>query len=296
MAHADINGLRIEYDTIGKTGDRPLVLVAGLVTQLVGWPDPFCNLLASAGHFVVRFDHRDCGLSTKLESLGAPDPAAMAADLAAGRPVTPPYSLSDMAGDTLGLMDVLGLGRAHICGFSMGGMIGQVMALEHPERMISLTSMASSTGEKDLPGSTPEAVAAMVSAPPVDRSAYIDYMAEVVRAFSGGSDRYDETLQKEIAARAYDRSFYPIGFTRQMAAIETAPGRRRLLGGVSVPTLVIHGDSDSLVPLRHGEDTARAIPGARLVVVEGMGHGIAVPSLWDEIVSVIADHTRMSGT
>lgn len=292
MPNIHANGIDIEYDTFGERSGRPLILIMGLITQMIGWPERFCQMLAGAGHFVVRFDNRDSGLSTRMEALGVPNLEKVMADLGAGKSISVPYTLGDMAGDTLGLMDALGIDRAHVCGLSMGGMIAQVMAIDHPERMASLVSMMSSTNEPDLPGPTPEATEAMMSSPPAKREPYIDYQAWVFRTFSGGSDEYDETFQRELSGRGFDRAFYPMGFARQMAAILHGAGRRNALGRVTVPALVIHGTHDALVPPEHGKDTADAIPGAKLMLVEGLGHGIAYPDLWPEIVSAIDAHTR----
>jgi len=294
MPRIHANGIDIAYDTSGDPSGRPLVLIMGLATQLLGWPDRFCRMLADRGHWVIRFDNRDCGLSSKLEELGVPDLSQMTKNLAEGRMVTPPYTLSDMARDTVALMDGLGIEKAHICGLSMGGMIGQILALEHPSRMLSLVSMESTTGEPDLPGATAEANETMMSLPPVSRDAYLDYTVEVYRAFSGGSDKMDGNVQRRISARCYDRMFYPMGFARQMAAIYATPGRRKALQSVTVPSLVIHGDSDALMPPEHGRDTADAIPFARLFIVKGLGHGMAYPTLWEEMVHAIADHTQRS--
>jgi len=294
MPTAEANGIQIEYETLGRPTGRPLVLIMGLSTQLVAWPDRFCEMLAEAGHFVIRFDNRDVGLSTKLEGMGGPDLQRLAAQGRTG--AAPPYSLADMAADAAGLMDGLGLSEAHVCGLSMGGMIAQIMAIGMPERVASLISFESTTGEADLPGSTPEATAAMMSKPPVRRQAYIDYQVAVYRAFSGGSAFYDESVQRELSARGHDRMFYPNGFARQMAAILCAPGRRRSLSGVSAPTLVIHGDCDTVVQPAHGQDTAASVHGAALKIVQGLGHGMAYPSLWAEIAGAIAAHTESAAS
>jgi pimeloyl-ACP methyl ester carboxylesterase len=293
MAQVKANGITIEYETFGAPRQRPLILVMGLSTQMVAWPDRFCAMLADAGHFVVRFDNRDVGLSTKLEALGVPDLNRLMAN--GGADAVPPYTLSDMAADTVGLMDGLGLKRAHVCGLSMGGMIAQIMAVEWPERIAGLISLSSTTGEPDLPGSAPEAVEAMMSKPPVGKAAYVDYQAQVYRAFSGDSPFYQEAVQRELSGRAYDRMFYPNGFARQMAAIICAPGRRSALATASAPALVIHGDRDTVVPPAHGRDTADAISGATLKIVKGLGHGMAYPALWEEIVSAVSTHTEAGG-
>ena len=285
------HGVTLCYDTFGDSEGRPLVLIIGLATQMISWPDDFCRRLAEAGHYVIRFDNRDNGRSAKMEHLGIPDLEMLMSDSERGRDFDVPYTLSDMARDTLGLMDALKIERAHICGMSMGGMIGQVMALDYPERLSGLISLLSTTSEKDLPSSTPEAREAMMSAPPNTRAEYQTYIANICRAFADGSNAYDEALQRELASRAFDRGLYPQGFLRQMAAIIAAEGRRKALQKVRVPTLVIHGDCDTVIPLAHGEDTARAIPGARLRVIAGLGHGPAFPTLWDEIVGSIAKFT-----
>ncbi|MGD8519752.1 MAG: alpha/beta hydrolase [Desulfobacterales bacterium] len=291
MPRVHANGIEIEYDTFGEPEDRPLILIMGLSCQLVAWPESFCEKLATKGHFVIRFDNRDVGLSTKLDDLGVPDIFELFAATQEGKAVESPYSLSEMAADTVGLMDALNLRKAHVCGSSMGGMIAQMMAIEHPRRVISLISMQSSTGDPGLPGAEPQAMEAMVAPPPIERDAYIQHMADVYRAFAGGSDKYDERLQNEISASSYDRSFYLMGFTRQLAAILACGSRKDALAAIDVPTLVIHGSHDTLLPLAHGKDTAEAVPGAKLVIIKGLGHGMVYSVLWDEIIETIAAHT-----
>ena len=288
MTRAATNGIDIEYDTFGDRDGSPLLLIMGLSSQMVAWPESFCRKLAQSGHWVLRFDNRDVGLSSKIEGVGIPD---LMAAYQQGQPVEAPYTLSDMAADALGLMDALKLGKAHVCGLSMGGMIAQLMAIEYPRRILSLISMESSTGDPTLPSAKPQAMEAMLSPPPQDRDGYIQHAVEVFRAFSGGSDKFDETLERELAVNSYERSFYPLGFVRQLAAILASGDRSERLASVTAPTLVIHGADDPLVPLAHGRASARVIPGAKLLVVEGLGHGIAYPTLWDEIVDAIMQHT-----
>jgi len=289
MTNKRIKGITIEYDTFGERSGKALILIQGLVTQMIGWPDRFCRMLADTGHFVVRFDNRDTGLSTKLEHFGSPDIEKIIQDVASGIRKQPPYKLAHMAEDTIGLMDALEIQKACICGVSMGGMIGQIMALRHPQRLTGLVSMQSSTGELDLPTSTPAAMDAMMSIPPMNRHGFIEHMVQIFRVFAGGSDAFDDSLQRDICTRSYDRCFYPMGFPRQMAALVTAGGRRDALGNVRLPTLVIHGNCDPVVPLEHGRDTAAAIPGATLLTVNGLGHGLAFPGLWEEMVGAIAE-------
>lgn len=291
MATQTIDGIEIAYETTGPAEGRPLVLIMGLATSSAAWPDEFCGMLADSGHFVVRFDNRDVGLSGKLESAGEPDLEALMADLMAGKAVQPPYTLEDMASDTLGLMDALGIRRGHICGISMGGMIGQVMAIHHPERLASLTSIMSTTGEPNLPPSLPAASRAMMGMPPDTREAYQDYLVDIMRLFSSDSPYYDAEWQRRQAGVLFDRGFYPAGFSRQMAAIIASGSRRRRLQEVRVPTLVIHGDHDAVLPQAHGKDTAAAIPHADFLLVRGMGHALAYPDLWPQIVQAISAHT-----
>jgi pimeloyl-ACP methyl ester carboxylesterase len=294
MSQVHANGIEIEFDTFGKRSDRPLLLIMGLGTQMIAWPDGFCDKLAKEGHFVVRFDNRDSGLSSKMEDAGMPDVMAHIQTVMQGGSIEAPYTLSDMALDAIGLMDFFGLERSHVCGLSMGGMIAQTMAIEHPGRLLSLISMESSTGEVGLPDPSQEAQEAMFSFPPREREANINHRTRVFRVFSGGSDKFDEKVERELSARSYDRCFYPQGFTRQFAAVLASGGRKKALKSVSVPTLVIHGAQDPLVPPEHGRATAEAIPGAKLLVVKGLGHGLSYPDLWDEIVKAVTAHTKAS--
>jgi pimeloyl-ACP methyl ester carboxylesterase len=291
MPAVEANGITLAYEDSGDPHAKPLVLIMGLVTQLVGWPDPFCGMLVDAGHRVIRFDNRDVGLSSKMDHLGTPDIAAMESALAAGRPWDPPYTLLEMAADVVGLMDALGLDSAHIAGLSMGGMIAQVMGLAHPGRTASLTIMQSTTGEPDLPKPTPVAMEALMSSPPAGREAYLDYMVEIGRAFSGDSPLYDPGVQRSVTHRAMQRSRYLMGFTRQLAAIQSAGGRRTALANLRAPTLVIHGSCDPLARPAHGRDVAAAIPGARLMMIDGLGHGMAYPELWPAMAAAIAEQT-----
>jgi pimeloyl-ACP methyl ester carboxylesterase len=292
MSRVKANGIEIEYDTFGSRAGRPLVLVMGLASQMVGWPPAFCNRLADRGHYVVRFDNRDVGLSSKIEEGGVPSvERILAGSLVAGGDVEAPYRLSDMATDTADLIRVLRIDRAHVCGISMGGMIAQTLAIEHPERVAGLISLESTTGEPGLPPPAPEAVQVLFQPPPPQRDRYIEHMAKVFRTFAGGSPMFDEAVQRAVLALAFDRSYYPLGFVRQIAAIMASGSRRERLASVTAPTLVLHGSLDPLIPLEHGRATAEAVPGAVLHIVDGLGHGIAFPRLWDEIVDRISEHT-----
>jgi pimeloyl-ACP methyl ester carboxylesterase len=264
----------------------------GIGSQMVTWPVAFCEKLAKAGHFVVRFDNRDVGLSTKLDDAGIPNIWEVIAAVQAGSQVNVPYTLSDMGADTVGLMDALKIKKAHICGLSMGGMIAQAIAIEHQDRVISLISMESTTSEPGLPGASPEVREVLLKLPPQEREAYIQHMVLVHRLFAGDSTQYEEAAQRELSALSYDRSSYIAGFARQFAAIVASGGRRKALASVRVPTLVIHGADDTLFPREHGQDTADAIKGAKFLLVPGLGHGTAYPGLWDEIVAAVAAHTK----
>jgi pimeloyl-ACP methyl ester carboxylesterase len=292
MPEITSNGIRLHYETFGAPDARPLLLIIGLATPMVAWPAPFCRKLAEAGHYVIRFDNRDCGRSQKMADMEVPDLERVMGRRAMGEAVDVPYSLGDMAADALGLLDALGLETAHLCGASMGGMIAQIIALDHPERAASLIPFMSTTGEPDLPPATPEAREAMMGTPPQDsRAAYQAYLVALCRVFADDSDAYDPKIQADIAGEIFDMGLYPVGFARQMAAIVAADGRRGRLRSLQTPTLVLHGDRDAVVPIEHGQDIAAAVPGARFREFKGLGHGTAFPALWEEMVREISDFT-----
>lgn len=295
MARARVNGIEIEYETFGNKTGRPLLLIMGIGVQMIGWPDSFCRKLADSGHWVIRFDNRDVGLSTKIEGKGVPNFLVAQSAYNEDRPIDAPYTLSDMAADGIGLLDALGVTSAHINGLSLGGMIAQTMAIEFPDRLLSLISMESSTSEKDLPPPTSGALRALLTPPPAEREAYIGHMGQAFRAFSSDSPYYDETMEKEISALTHDRCFYPPGFVRQYVARLASGDRKKALASVQVPTLVIHGTHDALLPPEHGRATAAAIPGAKLQLIDGLGHGLSFPLLWDILVKAISEHTATAG-
>lgn len=291
MAQITANGITLEFDTFGERGSRPLLLVMGLGAQMIHWRDGFCELLADRDHFIIRFDNRDSGLSEKFGHLGIPDMGEMAARLMAGEPAQAPYSLDDMAADAFGLLDALEVEAAHICGASMGGMIVQAMALSAPGRVRSMTSIMSSTGNPELPSSTDEAIAAMLSPPATSREEAIERTVSVGQVIGSPGYRAAEEDARARAAEGYDRSFYPEGVARQMAAIAAHGNRRPALEALDLPALVIHGAADPLVPVEGGHDTHQALKGSKLKVVEGMGHDLPEP-LWPEIVEAIDELTR----
>jgi pimeloyl-ACP methyl ester carboxylesterase len=289
MPTAHVNGIDISYETSGSSADPCILLVHGYGAQLIQWPAELYDGLAAQGFFVVRMDNRDVGLSEKLTGqfpqLGAPEPGTFAPTLLA----PPPYTLRDMADDALGLLDALGIPQAHLVGASLGGTIVQRIAIEHPERVLSLTSVMSSPGDPTLPPAAPEATAALLSPAPPDREGYVDHMAPVLAALWGPS--FDEERARAQLGARHDRAYYPEGMIRQMAALVSDGDRTADLGKVTAPTLVLHGREDALVPLAHGEATTAAIPGARLIILDGMGHDLP-PSHTQAMVTAIAEHAR----
>ncbi len=289
------DGIALAYDSFGSASDPPLLLVAGFGSQLISWRPGFCQRLAAGGRFVIRFDNRDCGLSAKLDGVEV-DAAAVAAAASAGdferARALAPYTLSAMAADGVGLLSALGIERAHVVGASMGGMIAQTMAIEHPERLLSLTSIMSTSGEPGYGRSAPEAQAALLAPAPSDREGYI---AASGSALIWHSKKYPELADLEaLAAESYDRCFYPEGVNRQLAAMIAAGSRADGLRALRVPTLVIHGLDDTLIAPSGGERTAELVPGARLVLIADMGHD-RPPQLWPRICDEILDQTAAGG-
>jgi len=250
MPNVSANNIQIEYEAFGDPNSPPLLLINGFGSQLIFWDEELCGQLAQSGLYVIRFDNRDVGLSSKLEEAGLPKLGA----LLRGESIDIPYTIEDMADDAVGLLDALGIEKAHICGVSMGGMIAQAVAINHPQHVLSLISIYSTTGNPELPPPTPEAM------------------------------------------EAYDRAFYLEGAARQFAAIFTQKNRKPALALVSVPTLVIHGIDDPLVSVEGGKDTAEAIPGSELILIDGMGHDLPhVGGAWPQIIDAIVDHAQKVG-
>src|SRR3954470_4618128 len=283
IQRAQVGDLEIAYETFGDAGDPPILLVMGLATQMIGWPDWFCAGLADRGYFVVRFDNRDIGLSTHLDSAGAPDILAVLG----GDASSVPYGLADLADDTVGLLDALGLDSVHLIGASMGGMIAQLVALRHPARVRSLTSIMSTTGDPSVGGPSEAALALLLAPAARDREAAVRRVIDTYRVIGSPGFEFDEGSVRDRAGLSFDRAHDPAGVARQLAAILTTPDRTRDLKGVSVPTLVIHGADDALVNVSGGRATAAAVPGAELLVVEGMGHDLP-RAMWPEITDRIA--------
>jgi pimeloyl-ACP methyl ester carboxylesterase len=290
MPNVKANGIRIEYETFGEASASPLLLIIGLAGQLIEWHEDFCEKLAEHGHYVIRFDNRDAGLSHKFAEMGVPNIMQAIEARMRGESVSAPYTLEDMADDAVGLLDALDLPKAHICGMSMGGMIAQTIAIRHPLRVHSLVSIYSSTGNPELPQPEPEAMEVLMEAPPVEREAYVDYIVRTLRVISGSGFTFDEEYHRRLAQELFDRAFYPQGTGRQLMAVMAQENRKTALASLTVPTLVIHGSDDPLVPLACGQDTADAIPGAELLVIEGMGHDLPPGSGWPQTLNAIVAH------
>jgi pimeloyl-ACP methyl ester carboxylesterase len=268
MAEARNGDVVLHYDTFGSSADPTLLLVNGLGSQCINFPEPWCERFAAAGYQVVRFDNRDVGLSSKL-----PDT---------------PYVLADMAADAIAVLDAVGAARAHVMGLSMGGMIVQRLAIDHPDRLLTMTSVMSRTGEEGYGNSAKDALAFLLTPPPTEREAYVDNHVAAIAVYGSKPEWIDEAETRARAAAAYDRCFCPDGIGRQMRAVMADPPRTDALREVTVPTLVIHGSRDTLIDPSGGRRTAEVIPGAQYVEIEGMGHDYP-PAVWDRWVGTWAD-------
>lgn len=280
---AAANGIELAYESFGDPGSRPLLLVMGLATQMLAWHEDFCRELADRDFFVVRFDNRDIGLSTHLHD--APPPDLMAAF--AGDTSSASYRLEDMADDTAGLLDALGIDNAHVVGASMGGMIAQTLAIAHPSRVRSLTSIMS-TPSPAIGGATEEALAVLLAPPATSRDNAVERAMLTYRVIGSRDYPLDETWLAEVTGEAYDRGYDPMGVARQLLAIHASGDRTAALGNVQAPTLVIHGENDPLVQVAGGQATAEAVAGAELLLIPGMGHNLP-REVWPQIIGGIAD-------
>jgi len=288
VPRASANGIELEYETFGDPLSQPLVLISGLATQMISWQESFCELLASRGFFVIRFDNRDVGLSTWMDGAGPPDIGA--AFRGEGHPA---YQLEDMADDVAGLLDSLGIPAAHLAGASMGGFIAQLVAINHPDRVLTLTSIMSGPGGSDEVAPTPEGAAVLMVAPPDTREERIEVAMTIHRTLAGAGDHLDEAVERARAERSVDRAYYPLGVGRQLVAIMSAGSRLERLKHVRVPTLVVHGTDDVLVPIENGRLVAGAVPGARFIEIPGMGHDIPL-RVWAELADAIEELARRS--
>jgi pimeloyl-ACP methyl ester carboxylesterase len=284
---AATNGLELEYETFGNQGDPAVLLVIGFAQQLISWDVGFCSQLAARGFYVIRFDNRDVGLSTKMTALGRPNiPAVLGGDYA-----TVKYGIEDMADDAAGLIAALGVGAAHVVGVSMGAMIAQALTIRHPDHVKSLVSIMSTTGDPSVGHATPDAFAVLTQRPPKERDEYIEQGLRVWQVLRSPGFPHDDNRSRAQIAAAYDRSFFPEGAVRQFAAIASQRDRTASLRGVKVPVTVMHGGDDPLINKSGGEATARAVPGATLIVIPGMGHDLPV-AVWTRIIDAIADTAR----
>ena len=284
-------GVSVAYQGFGDPGDAPVLLVMGFGAQMIAWPEDLCRALADRGRYVIRYDNRDCGLSTKFDDhpvdMGEFIAAVSSGDLPSALAMVP-YRLQDMADDGLGLLTALGIEHAHVVGASMGGMIAQTMAISRPERVLTLTSMMSSTGESEYGRPSPEAQAVLFSPRPADREGYI---AAADREMVWASKRYgDPAVLRELAADSYDRAYHPAGVGRQLGAMILSGSRADALQKLQVPTLVIHGLDDTLIDPSGGRRTADLVPGAELLLIPDMGHD-RPRELWPEIIDAVATHT-----
>jgi pimeloyl-ACP methyl ester carboxylesterase len=293
MPQIRANGLDIEYETFGRAGDPAVLLIMGFAAQLILWPEAMCEGLAQKGFYVIRFDNRDIGKSTHLSHLGAPNVPEAMMKMMSGQPVAAPYKLEDMADDAAGLLDALHIAKAHIVGASMGGMIAQIFAARHPNHTLSLTSIMSTTGRRDLPPAKPEAMAALTT-PPASESRADRIAAGIRIANALGSPGYPASAEeiRQHVEETVDRAPYdPDGVARQLVAIVAAQPRNDLLKTVKAPAQVIHGAEDPILTVEGGKDTADSIPGCKLHIIPGMAHDIPT-ALIPTHVQLIADFAK----
>ena len=293
MPHVKANGLELFYDEHGDPANETILLVMGLGAQMTLWPDEFVAALADKGYHVIRYDNRDIGLSTKMDGEKAPKLVWQILRTRIGWPPKVPYTLKDMADDGAALLDALGITKAHVVGASMGGMIAQLMAIHHGDKLLSLTSIMSTTGNPKLPQAEKHAMEALTAPVPSteDEDALVEHGLYVARNIGSPGYPFDPDRQRERVRTNIRRSVYPEGLPRQLAAIIDDGDRRERLAKVSVPTLVLHGEDDPLVRLEAGKETAASIPGAKLVTIPGWGHDIPA-ELIDRVADEIAAHTK----
>ena len=288
---ARANGIDLCYEIFGAADAEPMLLIMGLGAQMILWDDDFCRQLAARGFRVIRFDNRDIGKSGKLTGGKRLGPLELLKLRFLNIPVAAPYRLHDMALDVIGLLDALGIKSAHLVGASMGGMIAQEVAISFPQRVRSLTSIMSTTGNPKRPPPTREATAVLMAPPPTTKEEYFERFAQTWKVLRVGSFPQDEALDRGRAERTFARGLNPAGVARQLRAILASGSRKERLASVRAPTLVIHGTVDPLVPPEGGKDTAASIPGAKLLMIQGMGHALPIP-MWPEIIDAIDKHAH----
>ena len=298
MARVQSNGIEIEYEEFGDPQAPVILLIMGLGMQLVAWPKPFCEMLVAAGFRVIRFDNRDVGRSSKIEGRYTPSMLRLIMSMLLGRKLRrPPYTLEDMAADTLGLLDALNIEQAHIVGVSMGGMIAQIIAARFPLRVLSLTSIMSTSGDRKASAMELRDLRKIFlrPRPPSDatRDQVVEHMASTYEIIGSAEHLREVSYLRKMLSDSFDRGYYPAGFMRQTTAIVANGSRRALLKQINAPTLVIHGKRDILVPPGGGLDTAAHIRGARMELIDDMGHDLA-PGLWNTISSLIIQHCQQA--
>jgi pimeloyl-ACP methyl ester carboxylesterase len=295
MPIVEANGLHIDCEVHGEPGAPVVLLVMGLGMPAALWPDPLVQALTGAGFRVVTFDNRDSGGSTRLEGLGVPNMLRAVGRALLRRPVAAPYTLDDMAADTVAMLDALGTGPVHVVGASMGGMIGQVLAAKYPARVLSLTSIMSNTGnpERRIAFGRWKALRAIIHRPPPpdDHEAVVRHLVRVFSVIGSPAYRHEMDSMRPLFERVARRGLYRAGTARQLLAILSTGDRRPLLAQITAPTLVLHGADDPLVPVAAGRDTAAHIRGAQLEIIDGMGHDLP-PSLMAQVASRVAAHCR----
>jgi pimeloyl-ACP methyl ester carboxylesterase len=291
MPKAHVNNIMIEYETIGDPISKPLILIAGLGSQLLAWSDDICENLAENGFFVIRFDNRDVGLSTKFEDEGIPDMMEISAAYTRGEIPKLPYTLEDMADDAIDLLGALNIEKAHICGASMGGMIAQIIAYRHPSRVLSLAVIMSTTGNPELPPSKPEIMMQFFAPVPSEREAYIDEMVKR-DSLIYGIFIYNEDQGRDYRTKEYDRSYYPEGIARQLTAMAVPGNIKPYITAISAPTIVIHGSEDPFYLIEAGKEIASTIPGAELLIIDGMGHSFPSEVIPPIVNAVVANSNK----
>jgi len=292
MANITANGIQIEYENFGNRSNSALILINGLGSQMISWDIPLCEKLANAGHYIIKFDNRDVGLSTKTEEAGVPDIMEALGKLMEGKSIDTPYTLDDMADDTVGLMDALNIEKAHICGTSMGAAICQTVGIKHPSRVLSLTTIFGTTGNPELPQAKPEVLQAIMTPPVEGRDAFVEQKVNGLKIIKGSKFPFDEEWHQNLAMSEYDRCFYPEGGAQQFLGMLAHGNRKPALTKVTAPTLVIHGKEDPLIPVEGGIDIADAIPNAELMLIDGFGHELPrLGGAWEQITDKIIEFT-----
>ncbi len=287
---AQVGDVTLCYETFGNPDDTPMLLIMGLSTQMLGWDEDFCAELVSRGYFVIRYDNRDVGRSTHFDSV----PPPKIGQIIRRRPRPVAYTLDDMADDAAGLLDHLGIDSAHVVGASMGGMIAQTLAARHPERVRSLASIMSNTGSRWTGQASPVIYPKFFKRPPRDREGYVEALVELYGVIGSPGFEPDLDHVRDLLGRSHDRGVNPAGSLRQLGAIVASGHRAAALRSIRVPTVVIHGTKDKLVAPSGGKATAKAIPGARLVMIPGMGHDLP-RGAWPDIIDAIAENAEKAG-